>query len=59
MSTGRPLTLSYGLHTERTTGPGGVIASVSVPLPQNPPENVRLYLMVGTYPAATASLRLQ
>jgi hypothetical protein len=58
-ATGRPLTLSYGLDTERTTGAGDVLESVSVPLPQNPPENVRLYLMVGTYPVASASLRLQ
>jgi outer membrane protein assembly factor BamB len=57
--TGRPLTLSYGLSTERSALQNGTISTVMVPLTGAVPTNVRLYLMVDTYPVASASLRLQ
>jgi hypothetical protein len=58
-ASGRPLGLSYGLATERTTTAAGVIETVSVPVSGELPENVRVYMMVDTYPVASATLRLQ
>jgi outer membrane protein assembly factor BamB len=51
-ATGKPVALDYGFTTERTTGPTGLVESVSVPFGSAPPASVRAYLMVDAYPAA-------
>jgi outer membrane protein assembly factor BamB len=56
-STGKPLAISYGVSTERTDAGDGTIDTVQVPLPSTLPESLRVYLMVDTYPVATATLR--
>jgi len=52
--TGAAVSLDYGFTTERTTNPDGTLASVRVPFGTDDvvPEQMRVYLMVDTYPAA-------
>ena len=61
-TSGAPVTLSYGPITKTTADGSGNLATVTVPLPSNPtpplPTQLRAYLMVDTYPAATATLTL-
>jgi len=55
VATGTPLPLDYGFTTTRTTDATGVVATVSVPFGSvTPPASVLAYLMVDTYPAASA-----
>ena len=54
-ATGMPLPLDYGFTTTRTTDATGVVETVTVPFGSvTPPASVRAYLMVDTYPAASA-----
>jgi len=56
-TTGAPVTLSYGPDTTRTATPSGAIATVSVPIMgQSVPAQLRVYLMIDTYPAAVGSV---
>jgi outer membrane protein assembly factor BamB len=57
-ATGKPLAISYGVSTERTTKPGGFIDTVTVPLDGTVPSNLRVYMMVDTYPAAVSTLHV-
>ncbi len=58
-ATGRPVTLPYGLDTTRATAADGTLTGVTLPFePGSVPARVRAYLMVGTYPAAVATLDL-
>jgi outer membrane protein assembly factor BamB len=57
-STGQPLAISYGVSTERTARGAGLIDTVSVPLSGSAPASLRVYMMVDTYPAAVATLRV-
>jgi hypothetical protein len=57
-TTGDPVTLSYGIATTRspTTGP---LATVSVPITGlTIPKQLRVYLMIDTYPAARGMVTL-
>jgi outer membrane protein assembly factor BamB len=56
-ATGRPVSLDYGPRLVRKAGPGGAIAQVELPFePGSVPAKVRAWFMVGTTPAASASL---
>ena len=58
-ATGDPVTLSYGPATTRTATPDGAIATVSVPINgQTVPKQLRVYLMIDTYPAARGDVTL-
>jgi len=55
-TTGRPITLDYGLDTTRTVD-GGKLTAVRIPLRGKVlPAKTRVHLLVDTYPAATATL---
>src|SRR5262249_53885649 len=54
VASGTPLPLDYGFATTRTAQ-SGVVATVTVPFGSvTPPASVLAYLMVDTYPAASA-----
>jgi len=56
-ATGEPVSLDYGLATERSADEAGRIEAVRLKLPEQPlPALVRMYLMVDTYPAAKVEL---
>lgn len=58
-STGKPVSLQYGLKTTRTARATGEVDAVTVSIPKDKkPANARAYLMVDTYPAAVATLTL-
>jgi len=55
-TTGDPVTLSYGITTTRTPT-SGPLASVSVPITgMTVPSQLRVYLMIDTYPAARGNV---
>jgi outer membrane protein assembly factor BamB len=59
-TTGAPVTLDYGLSTVRKADGGGILQSVTIPFGSaTVPQGVRAYLMLDTYPAASATLTLQ
>lgn len=60
-STGRPISLKYGLQTTRSVNSDGGTASVTLSLKSSRalPRRVRAYLMVDTYPAAKAEFDLR
>ncbi|MFH2010707.1 MAG: PQQ-binding-like beta-propeller repeat protein [bacterium] len=59
LSTGRPVTLDYGLDTAREEDGNGNLSSVSVSFDRaDVPDDVRIYLLVDTYPAATGTLAI-
>ena len=48
-ATNRPVSLDYGLRTQRTADQNGVITGVTLPIKgQNVPSQVRAYLMIDT-----------
>lgn len=56
-ATGKPVTLDYGLSTARTADAAGALATVSVPIAgKTLPPMARAYLMIDTWPAATATI---
>jgi hypothetical protein len=58
-TTGKPVTLGYGLDTTRTAAMDGTIATVSVPFGMNTvPKSVRAYLMIDTSAAAMSALSM-
>lgn len=56
-ATGRPVSLDYGIDTLRSDDSSGNLGAVTITFDSAavPPE-VRVYLMVDTYPAATDTL---
>ena len=58
-STGRPVSLDYGLKTTKEAATDGTAAAVTLAFdPAAVPHAARAYLMVDTYPAAMATLAL-
>lgn len=58
-SSGRPVTLDYGLETLRTADGDGLLTSVRIPFaPGSVPGLLRVYLLVDAYPAARTTLSL-
>ncbi len=58
-ATGSPVTLDYGLATQRTADASGRLATVSIPITGKPvPPSARVYLMVDTTPAASSTIAL-
>jgi outer membrane protein assembly factor BamB len=58
-ATGRPVTLDYGLTSQRTTDASGVLSTVRIPITgKNVPRLLRAYLMVDSAAVATATLTL-
>jgi outer membrane protein assembly factor BamB len=56
-ATGKPVTLDYGLTTQRSSDASGLLTSVSIPIAgKTVPPMVRAYLMVDVFPAANATL---
>lgn len=56
-ATGDPVTFDYGLATTRTTAADGTLTGVSLPRGGKAlPASVRAYLMIDTYPAASATV---
>ncbi|MFO0611444.1 MAG: PQQ-binding-like beta-propeller repeat protein [Polyangiaceae bacterium] len=56
-ATGDPVTFDYGLATERATAADGTLTAVRLPRGDKTlPAAVRAYLMIDTYPAASATL---
>ncbi|MFO0679867.1 MAG: PQQ-binding-like beta-propeller repeat protein [Polyangiaceae bacterium] len=59
VSTGKPVSVQYGLATTRTATATGEVATVSVNFLQSKaPKTARVYLMVDGYPAARRTLAL-
>ncbi len=54
-TTGDPVSLSYGISTTRTPA-SGPLATVSIPIPTTVPSQLRVYLMIDTYPAARGAV---
>jgi hypothetical protein len=58
-ATGQPVTLGYALDTVRTPAADGTLAQVKLPYGSHThPANVRVVLMIDTYPAARGTLAL-
>jgi hypothetical protein len=56
---GSPVTLSYGLDTQRTAAADGTLAQVTLPRGGKAlPPMARAYLMIDTYPAAASTIAL-
>ncbi len=59
-TTGRPVSLDYGLVTSHETDPNGVVRTVTLAAARaSLPASVRAYLMVDTTPAARATLTIR
>jgi len=58
-SSGQPVTLDYGLTSQRSADGSGHLSTVSIPITgKSVPPAVRAYLMIDTTPAAMAALTI-
>ncbi|MFO0660790.1 MAG: hypothetical protein U0165_13300 [Polyangiaceae bacterium] len=58
-ATNAPVTLDYGLTTERQSDASGIVTSVRIPFEAGKVTGaLRAYLMVDTYPSAKANVTI-